>query len=79
MSTEQNILNAISIASDPAQDRALQNEAVEFLNTVRAGAIETWPIALRLFVGESTEQRAKQSVHVRLFALQVLDELLDNR
>ncbi|KAF8604237.1 KapM protein [Ceratobasidium sp. AG-I] len=79
MSTEQNILNAIAIASDPAQNRSLQNEAVEFLNTVRAGAIETWPVALRLFVGESVEQRAKQSVHVRLFALQVLDELLDNR
>ncbi|KAG8712895.1 pre-tRNA nuclear export protein [Ceratobasidium sp. 395] len=79
MSTEQNILSAIAIASDPAQDRTLQNEAVEYLNTVRAGATETWPVALGLFVGENTEQRAKQSVHVRLFALQVLDELLDNR
>jgi exportin-T len=79
MSTEQNILNAIAVASDPSQDRALQNEAVEYLNTVRAGATETWPMALRLFVGEDREQRAKQSVHVRLFALQVLDELLDNR
>ncbi|KAG9091743.1 pre-tRNA nuclear export protein [Ceratobasidium sp. UAMH 11750] len=79
MSTEQNILSAIAIASDPAQDRTLQNEAVEFLNTVRAGATETWPVALRLFVGEDAGQRAKQSVHVRLFALQVLDELLDNR
>ncbi|QRV89824.1 exportin-T protein [Ceratobasidium sp. AG-Ba] len=79
MSAEQNILNAIAIASDPAQDRALQNEAVEFLNTVRAGATETWPVALRLFVGDDAAQRAKQSVHVRLFALQVLDELLDNR
>jgi exportin-T len=79
MSTEQNILSAIAIASDPAQDRTLQNEAVEFLNTVRAGATETWPIALKLFVGEDAATRAKQSVHVRLFALQVLDELLDNR
>ncbi|KAJ1307606.1 hypothetical protein OPQ81_001701 [Rhizoctonia solani] len=79
MSAEQNILSAISIASDPGQSRGLQNEAVEFLNTVRAGAIETWPIALKLFVGDDSTSRAKQSVHVRLFALQVLDELLDNR
>ncbi|KAG8733054.1 pre-tRNA nuclear export protein [Ceratobasidium sp. 423] len=79
MSTEQNILSAIAIASDPGQDRGLQNEAVEFLNTVRAGATETWPVALKLFVGDNSASRAKQSVHVRLFALQVLDELLDNR
>ncbi|CAE6461768.1 unnamed protein product [Rhizoctonia solani] len=79
MSTEQNILSAISIASDPAQDRALQHEAVEFLNTVRAGATETWPIALKLFVGDDSASRAKQNVQIRLFALQVLDELLDNR
>ncbi|CAE7129203.1 unnamed protein product [Rhizoctonia solani] len=79
MSTEQNILDAITIASNPGQDRALQNEAVEFLNTVRAGATETWPTALKLFVGDDSASRTKQSVHVRLFALQVLDELLDNR
>ncbi|CAE6431846.1 unnamed protein product [Rhizoctonia solani] len=79
MSTEQNILSAIGIASDPGQGRNLQNEAVEFLNTVRAGATETWPIALKLFVGDDSASRAKQNVHVRLFALQVLDELLDNR
>ncbi|CAE6425668.1 unnamed protein product [Rhizoctonia solani] len=79
MSTEQNILDAISIASNPGQDRGLQNEAIEFLNTVRGGATETWPIALKLFVGDDLASRAKQNVHVRLFALQVLDELLDNR
>jgi hypothetical protein len=79
MSTEQNILSAIAIASDPGQDRNLQNEAVEFLNTVRAGATETWPIALKLFVGDDSASRTKQNVQVRLFALQVLDELLDNR
>ncbi|CAE6379710.1 unnamed protein product [Rhizoctonia solani] len=79
MSTEQNILSAIAIASDPGQDRGLQSEAVEFLNTVRVGATETWPIALKLFVGDDSTSRAKQNVHVRLFALQVLDELLDNR
>lgn len=79
MSTDQNIISAIAIASDPSQPRPLQNEAVEFLNTVRTGAIDTWPVALQLFVCEDSAARAKQIAQVRLFALQVLDELLDNR
>lgn len=76
---DQQVLSAISIASDPQQDHNLQTRAVEFLHSVRERALETWQVALRLFLETGPDGSRLHSPQVRVFSLQVVDDLLENR
>lgn len=73
---EAQILSAIRIAADPSQDRALQAQAVEFLNIVRGNARESCGVALTLFLEQNPDGSRKHDIHVRGFALQLLDDFL---
>ncbi|KAG9000427.1 pre-tRNA nuclear export protein [Tulasnella sp. JGI-2019a] len=74
---ESQIISAIEIAADPAQDRTLQAQAVEFLNVLRTNAKEYYSLALTFFLTEECPGSRKYSAHVRTFALQLLDDFLD--
>lgn len=74
---ESQIVSAIHIAADLTQDRALQSQAVEFLNAVRANAKESCAVALTLFLDQNPDGSRKHNHHVRVFALQLLDDFLD--
>lgn len=76
----QQIVSAIQIAADPTQDRSLQAQAIDFLNGVRANARlqDHCAVALTLFLEQNADGSRKHSSHVRVFALQLLDDYLDN-
>ncbi|KAG8842139.1 pre-tRNA nuclear export protein, partial [Tulasnella sp. 330] len=74
---EAQIISAIEIAADPTQDRALQAQAVEFLNMLRTNAKDYYSLALTFFLAEERPGSRKYSAHVRTFALQLLDDFLD--
>ncbi|KAG8906804.1 pre-tRNA nuclear export protein [Tulasnella sp. 403] len=74
---EAQIISAIQIAADPSQDRSLQAQAVDFLNVVRTNARESCGVALTLFLEQNPDGSRKNSPHVRVFALQMLDDFLD--
>ena len=76
---EQQIIAAVGIASDPGQNRELQAQALEFLNSVRENHAETWKTALQLFVQVNQDRSRTQPPQVRFFTLHVLDDLLANR
>ncbi|KDQ14828.1 hypothetical protein BOTBODRAFT_32183 [Botryobasidium botryosum FD-172 SS1] len=76
---DQQILSAISIASDPRQEYTLQGQAIEFLQSVRERAPETWQVALRLFLETDSNGGRLHSPQVRVFALQVIDDLLEKQ
>jgi len=76
---EQEILSAISVASDPRQDRGLQAQALEYLNQVRSNPLETWRVALGLFLESRPDGSRSHDPQTRIFALQVLDDLLESR
>ncbi|CAK5283785.1 unnamed protein product [Mycena citricolor] len=72
------IVQAITIASDPAQ-AALHQQALDYLGTIQQNAGTTWRIALRLFIDVNPEGTRKYQPEARFFALRVLDEFFDNR
>jgi exportin-T len=75
---EQELVQAILIASDPSQV-ALHQQALQYLDTVQQNAANTWRLALEIFVGVNADGSRKHPPQARFFALRVLDEFLDNR
>ena len=75
---ESQIISAVQIAADPTQDRSLQAQAVEFLNVIRGNARQSSAVALSLFLEQNLDRSRKHDTHVRLFALQLLDDFLDS-
>ena len=73
----QQLAQAILIAGDPGSDRALQQQAIEFLN--RLNSEEAWPLALSIFVDAQPDGTRTHSPQVRLFALRILSTFLGNR
>lgn len=73
------LLSAISIVSDPTQNRELQAQAIDYLNTIRTNPEQSWQLALRLFVDSKTDGSRAHDQQIRAFALQILDDLLNNR
>lgn len=74
------LLSAISIVSDPSQsNRELQSQAIDYLNSVRSSPAESWQLALNLFVDVKPDGGRTHDPQFRLFALQILDDLLDAR
>jgi exportin-T len=81
-SPEEQILNAIAIASDHyGLNRDNRSQAIDFLATVRAESAQSWRPALSLFVATNPEDaNERQFGHeVRIFCLSVLAEFLDIR
>lgn len=75
------LLSAIAIVSDPTQNRDLQAQAIDYLNTIRTTPEQSWQLALQLFVATNPEgsgQRAHDP-QIRAFALQIIDDLFSNR
>lgn len=73
------VVQAVYIAADPSQDRALHAQALEYLATVQRNASETWRLALALFVESESEGTRKHPPQVRLWALRVIEDFLDDR
>lgn len=73
------LLSAIAIVSDPTQNRELQAQAIEYLNTVRNSPAQSWQLALSLFVDTKPDGSRSHDPQIRAFALQILDDLLNTR
>jgi exportin-T len=74
----QQVVQAISIASDPTQI-PLHQQALQFLSTVQQNANTTWRLALAIFVDVADGGARKHDSQARFYALRVLDEFLGNR
>ncbi|KAH8092595.1 ARM repeat-containing protein [Cristinia sonorae] len=72
------LVQAILIASDPSAGN-LHQQALEYLATVQQNSINTWRLALSLFVELGPDGARKYPPQARFFALRVLDEFFDNR
>lgn len=72
------IVQAISIASDPAQGN-LHQEALAFLGGVQQNANESWRLAIPLFCDYNPDGTRKYSQQARFFALRILEDFFDNR
>ncbi|EJD48923.1 ARM repeat-containing protein [Auricularia subglabra TFB-10046 SS5] len=74
----QQLVQAIVIAADasPSQDRALQVQAVEFLN--KLNATDAWPACLSIFVDARPDGTRSHPPQARLFALKVMASFLGN-
>lgn len=73
------LLSAISIVSNPALNRELQPQAIQFLNSVRQNPSESWQLALKLFIDTKPDGSRANDPQVRLFALQILDDFFDGQ
>lgn len=72
------VVQAVYIAADPTQDRTLHSQALEYLSNVQQNP-ETWRLALSLFIEVAPDGTRKHSPQVRLWALRVLEDFLDER
>ncbi|KAF8589812.1 ARM repeat-containing protein [Ramaria rubella] len=73
------VVQAVYIAADPSQDRSLHAQALEYLAVVQRNASESWRLALTLFIETGPDGRRKHPPQVRLWALRVLEDFLDDR
>jgi exportin-T len=73
------LLSAIAIVSDPTQNRDLQAQAIDYLNTIRTSPEQSWQVALNLFVDAKPDGSKTHDPQIRAFALQIIDDLLNNR
>ena len=74
------LLSAISVVSDPTHySRELHIQAIEYLNSIRSSPSESWQLALNLFVDAKPDGARTHVAQIRVFALQILDDLLNNR
>jgi exportin-T len=76
------LVQAIAVAINPTQDKALQTQALEFIHQVQQNAQnhQVWSMALKLFTdSESGSSMRKYDSQTRLFALRILEEFLDNK
>ena len=73
------VVQAVYIAADPSQDRTLHAQALEYLATVQQNAPETWRLAMTLFIETGGDGARKHPPQVRLWALRVLEDFLDDR
>jgi exportin-T len=78
MTMEEELVQAILIASDPSQT-SLHNQALGYLSNVQEHASDTWRLALALFLDVMPDGTRKYPPQARFFALRVLDEFFDNR
>ncbi|CAG8633550.1 24667_t:CDS:10 [Dentiscutata erythropus] len=69
---EEQIEQAVAIALSPSSDQTLKSQAMNFCEQVKASP-DGWQLCLLLFV-----RFPKSSPEARLFALQVVDEVLKN-
>jgi hypothetical protein len=76
----QQIASAVSFALSPTSSQSQKSEAFEFLEKVKQASDETWKVALQLFldgsIGQDERWRFTWDSEVRMFGLQVLDEML---
>lgn len=72
------VVQAVYIAADPSQDRALHTQALHYLSAIQQNP-ETWRLALSLFIEVAPDGSRKHSPQVRLWALRVLEDFLDDR
>lgn len=72
------VVQAVYIAADPSQDRALHSQALQYLSNVQQNS-ETWRLALSLFIEVAPDGTRKHSPQVRLWALRILEDFLDER
>ncbi|KAJ7756382.1 armadillo-type protein [Mycena maculata] len=75
----EQVVQAITIASDPTQASSLHQQALNYLGTIQQNAENTWRLALPLFVDTIPDGARKYPPQVRFFALRVLDDFFDNR
>jgi hypothetical protein len=73
------LLSAIAIVSDPTQNRDLQAQAIDYLDTIRTSPEHSWQLALNLFVDTKSDVLRTHDPQIRAFALQIIDDLLNNR
>ena len=73
------VVQAVYIAADPSQDRALHTQALEYLASVQQNTSETWRLAMTLFIEADADGARKHPSQVRLWALRVLENFLDDR
>ncbi|KZV87175.1 ARM repeat-containing protein [Exidia glandulosa HHB12029] len=72
----QQLVQAIVIAADASHDRALQLQAVDFLNKINPS--EAWPASLSIFVDARPDGSRTHPPQARLFALRVISTFLSN-
>nr|CAG8569749.1 1109_t:CDS:10 [Entrophospora candida] len=70
---EEQIEQAVSFALSPAMDQSLKTRAMNFCEQIKASP-DGWKLCLSLFV-----RFPKSTPEARVFALQVLDDVLQNR
>jgi exportin-T len=78
-SPEEQILQAIAVANDyeHSADRAVYEQAINFLNEVRVKADQTWRVALTMFLATNEQGTRKYELEVRLYALSIITAYLD--
>ncbi|CAG8432819.1 11499_t:CDS:2 [Diversispora eburnea] len=70
---EEQIEQAVTFALSPTADHSLKSQAMNFCEQVKVSP-EGWPLCLSLFV-----RFPKSTPESRLFALQVMEDVLKNR
>lgn len=73
MSIQETISQAVDVALGATSDQASRRQAYDFLEQVKANALETWQQCFGVFLARDT-----YSPQTRLFALQIVDEALGN-
>jgi hypothetical protein len=80
------LVRAVQVASLPPPsndtERVIHTQAVNYLSQVQlsAGSDQVWKVALQLFIAkDNSANQRKYDSQVRLFALRLLEEFLDNK
>lgn len=73
------VIQAVYIAADHTQNKELQNQAIEYLASIQRNAPETWRLGLTLFLESGPDAGQRHPPQVRLWALRLLEDFLDNR
>ncbi|PFH52965.1 hypothetical protein AMATHDRAFT_55850 [Amanita thiersii Skay4041] len=74
----EQLVQAVTIASDPTQISHHQ-AALAYVSTIQQNIINTWRLGLKIFVETDSAGSRKYPPQVRMFALRLLEEFLDNR
>ncbi|KAK0524530.1 pre-tRNA nuclear export protein [Tilletia horrida] len=71
-STEEQIVSAVNLASDPRQDPAVIQQALNFLETLKASTVETWAAGWNVFASN----QPRHDTQPRIFGLNLTDDFL---
>ncbi|KAF8638342.1 hypothetical protein AX17_002362 [Amanita inopinata Kibby_2008] len=74
----ERLVQAITIASDPSQI-PLHQQALAYISTVQQNTVNTWHLALQIFVETSPNGSRKYPLQARFFALRLLDDFFETR